>query len=97
MVHCQAGINRSGVIVAAIHMLEEQKNVLDVVRHIRRRRGNCFLWNESFQKQLVALAKRNNLLGAKPENVSISYEDYKTSAEIRNKNKFSSKKIKNLF
>ena len=40
VIHCQAGINRSGVITAAIYMLEEQMHVLDVVKHIRRRRGN---------------------------------------------------------
>ena len=66
VIHCQAGINRSGVITAAIYMLEEQMHVLDVVKHIRRRRGNCYLWNVSFQKQLIALAKKNGLLGPKP-------------------------------
>lgn len=97
VIHCQAGINRSGVIVAAIHMLEERKNVLDVVKHIRRRRGNCYLWNESFQKQLILLAKENNLLGPKPENVSTDFVAFKASAKQRNKEKFSREKIKKLF
>ena len=97
VIHCQAGINRSGVIVAAIHMLEERKNVLDAVKHIRRRRGNCYLWNESFQKQLIVLAKKNNLLGPKPENVSAEFEAFQASAEHRNKDKFSAEKIKSLF
>ena len=60
VVHCRAGINRSGVIVVAIHMLEEQKNVLDVVRHIRRRR-KLFSVERIFQKQLVTLAKKKQL------------------------------------
>merc|ERR1711907_41683 len=88
VIHCQAGINRSGVIVAAIYMLEERKNVLDAVKHIRRCRGNCFLWNESFQKQLVVLTKKNNLLGPKPENAWADFEGFQASAEHRNKFKF---------
>ena len=95
VIHCQAGINRSGVITAAIYMLEEQMHVLDVVKHIRRRRGNCYLWNVSFQKQLIALAKKNGLLGPKPGN--IPYDEYKNHLNQSSKNKFSSEKIKNLF
>ena len=97
VVHCQAGINRSGVIVAAIHMLEEQMHVLDVIKHIRRRRGNCYLWNVSFQKQLIALAKKQGLLGPKPENFTVTYDEYKASATNHDRNKFSSEKIKSLF
>jgi predicted protein tyrosine phosphatase len=66
VVHCVAGINRSGVIVAAVMMLNEQQNVLDVVAHCRERRGNEFLSNELFQEELVAMARREGLLGPKP-------------------------------
>ena len=31
---------------------------------VRSRRGNAFLWNESFQEQLVAHASKIGLLGA---------------------------------
>ena len=58
LVHCVAGINRSGVLVAATHLLEQRSAVLHAVAHCRRQRGSCFLWNESFQEQLVALARR---------------------------------------
>ena len=34
LVHCTAGINRSGVLVAALLMEQEQMTVLDVVRHV---------------------------------------------------------------
>ena len=98
VIHCQAGINRSGVITAAIYMLEEQMHVLDVVKHIRRRRGNCYLWNVSFQKQLIALAKKNSLLGPKPEDIpNISYNEFENYVDQSGKNKFSSEKIKSLF
>uniref|UniRef100_A0A7S1ZK78 protein-serine/threonine phosphatase n=1 Tax=Trieres chinensis TaxID=1514140 RepID=A0A7S1ZK78_TRICV len=67
LVHCHAGMNRSGVIVAAYHMLEERANVLNVVGHCRRMRGNVFLSsNNTFQEDLVALARREDLLGPKP-------------------------------
>jgi len=66
VVHCHAGINRSGVLVAAIHMLHTKSNVLDVVAHCRMQRGNAFLWNHTFQSELVALARERGLLGPKP-------------------------------
>lgn len=56
--HCVAGINRSGVLVAAARMLDERTSVLATVKHCRAQRGSTFLWNESFQEQLVALARR---------------------------------------
>jgi protein-tyrosine phosphatase len=64
LIHCTAGINRSGVLVAALLMEYEQHlTVLEAVRHIRSRRGNCFLWNEGFQEQLVAHARMLGQLG----------------------------------
>lgn len=69
VVHCVAGINRSGVIVAAEHMLSSDpttSSVLSTVAHCRRQRGNCFLWNNSFQLQLVRLARQHGLLGPGP-------------------------------
>ena len=66
LVHCAAGLNRSGVVVAAERMLSTREDVLSTVAHCRRRRGNMFLCNESFQAQLVALARTNGLLGPAP-------------------------------
>ena len=66
VVHCQAGANRSGVIVAAEMMLTQQKALLDVVYHCRKQRGNTFLCNQSFIEELVALARTENLLGPPP-------------------------------
>ena len=65
-VHCHAGINRSGVMVAAIYMLDSGASVLDAVAHCRMQRGNAFLWNHTFQEELVALARESGLLGPKP-------------------------------
>ena len=69
VVHCVAGINRSGLITCAAHMIMEEASVLDVVKHCIDKRGPV-LWNKSFQKQLCLLAARNNLLGDKPEDTS---------------------------
>ncbi|CAB9528591.1 specificity phosphatase DUPD1 [Seminavis robusta] len=66
LVHCVAGINRSAVFVAAHKLVSEQKNVLDVVAHLRRQRGNWALHNGSFIDQLVAFARTNGLLGPRP-------------------------------
>ena len=65
-VHCQAGCNRSGLIVAADYMLAHRSNVLETVLHCRKCRGNSFLTNPGFQGQLVALARKNKLLGPAP-------------------------------
>lgn len=66
LVHCVAGMNRSGLIVSATMMLDSNCPVLDVVVHCRTKRGNTFLLNESFQEQLCFLARRKNLLGVQP-------------------------------
>ncbi|CAB9522788.1 specificity protein phosphatase 2 [Seminavis robusta] len=65
VVHCVAGVNRSGLICCAAQMVLEQQPLLDVVRHCIDRRG-AVLWNRSFQRQLCDLAKREGLLGPPP-------------------------------
>lgn len=71
LIHCHAGINRSGVLVAALHLLETRIGVCDTVKAIRIKRGNMYLTNESFQSQLVAFARKEGLLGSEP---GISYK-----------------------
>lgn len=66
VVHCVAGMNRSVLIVAAYYTLTTQTPILGTVTHIRKQRGNCALRNEEFQEQLVALARRYDLLGPAP-------------------------------
>ena len=71
LVHCVAGINRSGLVACAAYMIFEQDvNVLDAVRNCAEKRGYCFLWNKSFQKQLCCLAAEKNLLGDAPAGFS---------------------------
>ena len=67
LVHCQAGINRSGVIATAELMLSEQLPVIEAVRRVKAARG-VLLSNHSFQAQLVALARERGLLGERPAN-----------------------------
>ena len=66
LVHCVAGINRSGVLVAAQLMVSERLSVLEAVARCQRARGRI-LWNESFQEQLVVLAEQEGLLGCRPD------------------------------
>eukprot|EP00287_Rhodomonas_sp_CCMP768_P005329 CAMPEP_0196718644 /NCGR_PEP_ID=MMETSP1091-20130531/1801_1 /TAXON_ID=302021 /ORGANISM="Rhodomonas sp., Strain CCMP768" /LENGTH=257 /DNA_ID=CAMNT_0042059361 /DNA_START=28 /DNA_END=801 /DNA_ORIENTATION=+ len=66
VVHCVGGINRSCCIVTAEKMLTERVTLLEAVAHCHRQRGHEYLWNSSFQKQLVTLARHEGLLGPKP-------------------------------
>ncbi|KAL3941724.1 MAG: hypothetical protein SGBAC_003968 [Bacillariaceae sp.] len=66
VVHCVAGMNRSGLIAAAYYMVATQTPVLESVQHVRKQRGNVALCNQGFQAQLVALARMNDLLGPEP-------------------------------
>jgi predicted protein tyrosine phosphatase len=101
VVHCVAGINRSGVVVAAEKMLYEKLSVLDVVAHCRKQRGNTFLWNESFAASLVALARTEGLLG--PElgmpgcRLPTPTADTSSPSQPRTSRPFRQKDIKGLF
>ena len=97
LVHCVAGINRSGLIVAALYMVEQRVTVLDVVAHVRMRRGNIALCNESFQAQLVALARRENLLGVEPGAKGSALPAAPAGSARANRNKAPSKSIRTLF
>ena len=66
LIHCWAGVNRSGVLACAELLLAERLPVLEVVARAKRARGTI-LWNESFQLQLVVLAEEHGLLGPRPE------------------------------
>ena len=66
VVHCAAGMNRSGLIVAAYYMTTTQTSVLETIKYIRKQRGNVALQNEGFQDQIVAMARQENLLGPQP-------------------------------
>jgi len=66
LVHCTAGLNRSGVLAAAVLMLTEAVPVLEAVRKLRLARGNMVLCNQGFCTQLVELAVEHEFLGDKP-------------------------------
>ena len=66
LVHCMAGINRSGVIAIAALMVSTRLDVLEAVRRGKAARG-IILTNHSFQAQLVELARQHELLGPLPE------------------------------
>jgi len=66
LVHCDAGINRSGTVAAAAMMYFGEMDLLDVMRQLKAQRGHI-MSNASFQKQLVQFASRQGRLGPKPE------------------------------
>ena len=66
LVHCVAGINRSGLLAVAELMMSERLEVLEALARAKRVRG-LILWNESFQLQLVSLAEEHGLLGPMPQ------------------------------
>jgi len=63
LVHCVQGQNRSGLIVCAFYMVYKQIDIVAAVEHVRSKRGTEVLNNSGFQRQLVELARRENLLG----------------------------------
>lgn len=66
VVHCVAGINRSGLVATAAYMLSTRATVLEAIAHVHSKRG-ALLWNKSFVVQLCVLAQEHHLLGAQPE------------------------------
>jgi hypothetical protein len=66
LVHCVAGWNRSAVLACAEVMLEGRVPVLEAVARVRAKRGRQALCNDSFQQQLVRLARAEGLLGPAP-------------------------------
>lgn len=62
VVHCAAGQNRSGVIVAAALVDLEGWSLIEAVRWLKSKRG-LVLTNLSFQRQLCELAKELGQLG----------------------------------
>ena len=65
LVHCAAGINRSGFVACAELMLRERLTVLEAAARVRAARGVVLL-NESFRRQLLELAQEHALLGTLP-------------------------------
>ena len=66
VVHCYAGVNRSGLLAVASLMLHERLGVVEAFQRCKLARG-VILENESFRIQLVRLAERSRLLGPKPQ------------------------------
>jgi hypothetical protein len=72
VVHCVAGINRSGLI-AASQLIASTPGLgcVQGVAACRKARGNvCLNGNYSFQAQLVAFCRTEGLLGDLPDSVS---------------------------
>lgn len=71
LVHCEAGMNRSGTIVAAAMLyFDRDSDLLQVFRTLKRQRGRV-MTNTSFQKQLVQFAERLGRLGREPNSATI--------------------------
>jgi len=90
LVHCVAGINRSGLIATAALVVLERMPLLDAVKLVKSKRGYV-LSNNSFRKQLACLAAKEGLLGEKLE----GYSDQPPSFESGSAT--STKKVLGLF
>lgn len=69
LVHCNAGMNRSGTVAAAAMMHFGKMDLLQVGRELKAKRGYV-LSNSSFVHQLVAFASEHGHLGEKPSGYS---------------------------
>ena len=65
LVHCMAGINRSGFLAIAQVMLAAKRPLLEALETGKAARGVVLL-NRSFQLQLLRLASTRGLLGPPP-------------------------------
>ncbi|CAK0907645.1 unnamed protein product [Prorocentrum cordatum] len=59
-VHCEAGVNRSGCLCIAYHLVHSGAPLLESARHCKGRRGRICT-NEAFQRQLFAFALERRL------------------------------------
>eukprot|EP00397_Hematodinium_sp_SG-2012_P018745 GEMP01019214.1.p1 GENE.GEMP01019214.1~~GEMP01019214.1.p1 ORF type:complete len:502 (+),score=112.17 GEMP01019214.1:838-2343(+) len=64
LVHCWAGHNRAGAIIAAYFMQKWGKSAVYMARYLSRRRFGC-LWNLSFCRQLIKWEARLNTISLK--------------------------------
>ena len=77
LVHCNMGVNRSGAIVAAYLMVDENRLLLDVVSYLKIKRL-AILSNKGFRRQLVQFARFRGLLDPVVDTVTrITYLDSK--------------------
>ena len=62
-----AGCNRSVAIIVAELLASRDVELLEIVRQMRRIRGNWALSNESFQELVVVFARQRGRLGPLPD------------------------------
>jgi protein-tyrosine phosphatase len=62
LVHCQAGINRSGAIAVAYMMVTRRRHLVDAAKSAKRKRYQL-ITNLNFQLSLVKFASAEGLLG----------------------------------
>lgn len=62
LVHCQAGINRSGAIAVAYMMVTRRRMLIEAAKSVKRKRYQL-ITNSNFQLSLVKFATSENLLG----------------------------------
>lgn len=81
LVHCNMGVNRSGAIVAAYLMVDETRNLLDVIAYLKAKR-RLVLSNKGFRIQLIQFARSRGLLDPVVDTVTrISYMDERRRAK----------------
>mmetsp|Transcript_52039 Transcript_52039/g.106078 ORF Transcript_52039/g.106078 Transcript_52039/m.106078 type:complete len:548 (-) Transcript_52039:639-2282(-) len=91
VVYCANGYDRSGLIVVADLMLTEKMTVLEAVATVRQKRGNALLSDTFCREHLVALARKQDLLGAKPGDpgsyVALSVDEARPASTASGRNR----------
>lgn len=65
LIHCVAGVNRSGLLATAALMVHAHMPVLEALHHVHSRRGEVLI-NSAFRESLVRMAAQRGLLGPRP-------------------------------
>ena len=82
LIHCNLGINRCGVIVAACAMMLEKRCLLDIARVLKARRS-VVLCNEGFRLQLIRFARARRMLDPYIQETSSEKQNRKAMKVVR--------------
>ena len=79
LVHCNLGINRSGVICAAYLMANQHMYLLEVIKLLKAKRS-VVLWNKGFRLQLIKFARSRGYLDPRHQSVPSSVGGFRQSS-----------------
>lgn len=59
LIHCQAGLNRSGLVSAKV-LMKDGMTAQEAINHLRQSRSELVLFNKTFEDHLLSLDKELN-------------------------------------